>query len=1046
MSGGEGASQTASYAGLKAKFANPPAEHRAIPFWSWNGTLEQQELNAQIDGFKEQGMGGFMMHVREGLETPYLSEAFMDRVKQSVAKAKAEGVSAWLYDEDRYSSGMGGGTVPRIGGDAVRAKALSLTVCRSFEWDDSVQAVYLATVEGDELLYCERLADFTTACSPRGGNDVYLVMRRHIAAANEWCHGDTYTDTMNPESARLFIETTYERYKEAVGEEFGRTVPGIFTDEPSILGFRERLDAPEMTWIAWSDLLPQAFADKNRYAIWDSLPYFFYRGSASSKIRHDYWRTVTDMFCDAYSKQIGDWCRANGIAFAGHFCDEGDLVGAVRHGGAVMPHYRYLDIPGIDTLCEQTNESLTIKQVSSVANQYGKNRVISETYGVTGWDLTFEGRKWIGDWQFALGVNLLTHHLALYTLRGCRKRDYPPSFNYNVNWWPHNHVMEHYFARLGAVLSEGRAVRDVLVIHPATSVWAKLGTDVRAAEWRNRAGNSEELSEYNAEFNEFVRQLLGEHYDFDLGDELILQENGSVQGDRLSVGQASYRVVVLPNLHNLLRSTFELLLAYMNAGGSVLAYGSLPVWIEGEPADASLQELFGHPRFMRFVSRQRLVAELGAWVPRSVSLTDVRSGREADRLLYMRRELPDCTVVFVANNDRDAGYDVDIRITGSGRVEEWHALTGEIAAKPATVWDGYVTFRERFGPADAKLYVLTRSGGGALSASRPTGELQPLTVLGSPAAFARTAPNALVLDSCQYRIGAEAWSETMDVWQAQRNIRERLGMRQVYFNGNLQRHLWIHEPHENDGAPVSFRFVFRVKDIPETDAFLVFEQAERFRFRLNGQPIADTPQGWYLDRCMSTVKLPALLQGENVIEISCGYTRDMEIEDAFVIGDFAVDGSRSLVREPAMLTFGDWCLQGYPHYCGSMIYHWDLDCFAADAIANDSRVVLELGSYEAVTLNLSVNGQHAQAIPWRALSTADITDRLIEGSNRIDIEVVGSLRNLLGPLHEARPNASWLDWWSFRPTGQAYTPAYVLRPYGLMGPIQVYRMAGSRLL
>jgi len=55
------------------------------------------------------------------------------------------------------------------------------------------------------------------------------------------------------------------------------------------------------------------------------------------------------------------------------------------------------------------------------------------------------------------------------------------------------------------------------------------------------------------------------------------------------------------------------------------------------------------------------------------------------------------------------------------------------------------------------------------------------------------------------------------------------------------------------------------------------------------------------------------------------------------------------------------------------------------------------------------------------------------------IEVVGSPRNLLGPLHEADPHPAWLDWWSFRPEGEAYTPDYELHPYGLMEPIQVKR-------
>ncbi|MFC5467321.1 glycosyl hydrolase [Cohnella suwonensis] len=1035
--------QGLTYAELIGKFSEPPSENRSVPFWSWNGKLEQAELDAQVEGFKEQGMGGFMMHVREGLETPYLGEEFMERIKDTVAKAKAEGLHAWLYDEDKYSSGMGGGMVPRIGGDAVRAKALSLTVCRSFDrTDDSVLAVYHVRVSGDgnELLSCVRLKEMDADARGVSGDEVYLVMRRHVAARNEWCHGETYPDHLNPESTAIFLETTYERYKSAVGEEFGRTIPGIFTDEPSILGFKEGLDQPEMTWIPWSDTLPKTFADKCGYEIWDRLPYFFYHGRPSSKIRFDFWKTVTEQFCESYSKQIGDWCRENGLAFTGHFC-EVDVVGATRHCGAVMPNYRYLDIPGIDTLCEQTDESLTVKQVSSVANQYGKKRVITETYGVTGWDFSFEGRKWIGDWQFALGVNLLTHHLALYSLRGCRKRDYPPSFNYNVNWWEHNRVMEDYFARLGAVLSEGSVVRDVLVLHRATSVWAMLGQDVKAEDWLNQGGNNEALGRYDQEFNDFVRRLLGEHYDFDLGDELILQEVGSVDGGRLRVGEADYRVVVLPSLVNLLGTTLELLLDYLNEGGCVLSYGTVPTLLDGEAAEERLREMIRHPRFTHLAAVDGLIEELEAGLSRSVSLT-LPEGRQADRLLYMRRELPDCTVVFVVNNDRENAYDVEVRIQGSGRLESWDALTGEKAEVSVVSRDGSVVFHKRFGPAESKLYVLSGADRTAGTIRREADGLTPTADsalgLGEPVSFGRTAPNALVLDRCQYRFGDEAWSESMEVWQAQKNVREKLGMRQVYANGNLQRHFWVHEPHEKDGKPVDFRFVFQVKDIPATDTFVVFEQAERFRFRLNGVPIVEGPQGWYLDRCMATVKLPVPALGENVLEISCEYTHDMEIEDAFLIGDFAVDGSRCLIKEPGKLRFGDWCLQGYPHYCGSMIFHFDLE---ADLMDGHS-IVMELGPYEAVTLNFRINGSRWKPIPWRAAGTVDLTDGLNQGMNRIEVEVVGSPRNLLGPLHAARSDSSWIDWWSFHSTGEEHTEEYVLRPYGLMGEIRIYSRGG----
>ncbi|WP_271752736.1 glycosyl hydrolase [Cohnella sp. JJ-181] len=1036
----------AGYAELRDKWAEPPMANRPVPFWSWNGDLEQEELDAQVEGFKAQGMGGFMMHVREGLETPYLGDAFMDRIKDTVAKAKAEGMHAWLYDEDKYSSGMGGGLVGRAGGDAVRAKALSLTVARSLDQDDEVQAVYAAVLAGDELRSCARLAEPATAAQrPLAEDEVYLILRRHVAAPNEWCHGDTYPDALNPEAARLFLKTTYERYKEAVGEAFGRTIPAIFTDEPSIRGFNEGLSRPDLTWIAWSDLLPEAFAARHGYDIWDRLPYFFFRGTHAAALRHDYWATVTEQFTDAYTRQIADWCAANGIALAGHYCEEGSLIGQTLHCGAVMPHYRYLDVPGIDTLCEQTDESLTVKQISSVANQYGRKKVITETYGVTGWGLNFESRKWIGDWQFALGVNVLTHHLALYTLRGCRKRDYPPSFNYNANWWPHNRTIEDYFSRLGAVLSEGAVRRDVLVVHPASSVWTQLGRNVQSGEWRNRAGISGELEAYDADFNRMVRLLLGEHYDFDLGDETILRETGRVRGALLEVGAAGYRVVVLPDLRNLARPTFELLLAYMNAGGDLLSYGSAPAMLDGREAAAELRALIGHPRYNPLTSMDDLPAALAARLPRPVSLRRA-DGAEEKRLLCMRRELPDCTVVFAANNDREAGCEAEVRIEGVGTLERWDPLTGETYRVPSRQEAGCTVFRERFGPTDSKLYVLRRAetvtgaapldDSESVSSAAAAASKEPWKVFAQPTAFSRTAPNALVLDRCQYRLGGGDWSETMDVWQAQRELRERLGMRQVYANGKLQRYHWVREPHPEDGAEASFRFTFHVVDIPEEDTHLAFEQAERFRFTLNGELVEARPSGWYLDKSLRTVTLPRLVAGDNALIVDCAYTHDMELEDAFLIGSFALDAHRSLVREPERLALGDWCLQGYPHYCGSMVYRYE---FSANANrADPARLFLKMGTYEAVTIKLTLNGLHERAIPWRAAGTVELTEGLADGVNRLEVEVAGSPRNLLGPLHEAETGAAWTDWWSFRPTGDAYTPSYQLLPYGLTGPIELF--------
>ena len=97
----------------KDLFQHPTAEYRGTPFWSWNCKLDQEELEWQLEVFKKMGFGGAHMHVRTGMDTPYLSNEYMEIVKACVAKAKKEEMLAWLYDEDRFPSGFAGGLVTK---------------------------------------------------------------------------------------------------------------------------------------------------------------------------------------------------------------------------------------------------------------------------------------------------------------------------------------------------------------------------------------------------------------------------------------------------------------------------------------------------------------------------------------------------------------------------------------------------------------------------------------------------------------------------------------------------------------------------------------------------------------------------------------------------------------------------------------------------------------------------------------------------------------------------------------------------------------------
>ena len=239
-----------------AVFASPGALYRDTPFWAWNCDLDPEELKRQIRVFKEMGMGGFHMHARTGLGTPYLSPEFMERVKECVGTAKELDMLAWLYDEDRWPSGAAGGLVTRD--PKFRARHLLFTPEKREAAPDAANdnsgrflAAYSVKLDASGALESyRRLGEDDEPEAGAGKFYAYLI----VAEPHPWFNDQTYVDTLNPKAIEKFVDVTYEAYFKAVGGEFDRTVPAIFTDEPqftrkSALKFaQEKRDAVCPAW------------------------------------------------------------------------------------------------------------------------------------------------------------------------------------------------------------------------------------------------------------------------------------------------------------------------------------------------------------------------------------------------------------------------------------------------------------------------------------------------------------------------------------------------------------------------------------------------------------------------------------------------------------------------------------------------------------------------------------------------------------------------------------------------------------------------------
>lgn len=487
-------------------FKHISKKYRPIPFWSWNEKLEIKQTKEQIQKMDAAGMGGFFMHARGGLQTKYMGEEWFDNVTVSIETAKACGMRPWAYDENGWPSGFGDGAVNALGVE--------------------YQQKYLRMEEAP--LHTE------TAICKCGGHYFYYDVNPF------------YVDTLDQKVIAKFIENSYQPYYERYGAE----IEGFFTDEPQV----------SRDGIPWSFVFEREYRERYDENILECLESLFLPVGDYKNIRVKFWKMVTELFSDAYMKQIYEWCDERGLKLTGHLSSEQTMGNQLTANGACMPHYEYFHIPGMDWLGRGIWKCLITHQLSSVAEQLGKEEVLSETFAMCGHNLSFAEMKGIYEWQMVHGINLLCQHLEGYSIRGIRKRDYPPAMYVQQPWWKeYGHFIDA-MSRVGMILREGKHPVDVLVIHPQTTAWACFD-----------AGENKGLRDVSIKLYEIIDELEKKHISFHLGDEILMERHGKIEDGKLVIGQCSYSyVVVEPCCEFVLENTQQLLQDFVSAGGQCI--------------------------------------------------------------------------------------------------------------------------------------------------------------------------------------------------------------------------------------------------------------------------------------------------------------------------------------------------------------------------------------------------------------------------------------------------------------------------------------------
>lgn len=942
------------------KFIQDSSPFRGVDFWMLNDRLEDEQIRFELQEMHDKGVSAFIARTYTGLKSDYPGPGFKQKMHTVVECARELGMKLFLQ----------AGFMP--------------------------EAVF-------------GLPEKFTAC----------CVKENEKGEYEFSRTEYYVDMFDPEAVKFYLQKSYEDMWSEFAPEFGKTILSVWVDEPSYSG----------AGLPWSDTLAARYKERWQEEI--HIPSLFHDLPGSSEKRYRYWNTVVRTLEESYFKQVRRWCHDHNLLFSGHLMGEATFHSNFYRGGAMMPFYRYLDIPGIDCLMADMcfNDSplprlienqtvspdlyTTPLQCVSAAAQAGKELVLCEMYGVSSENLALRDQLYLFDRFASFGINCRSVHGYFYSLRGRGKRAYPPHINYYQPYWEQYGHLTRECALNAWFVSQGERQNSILLLLP----WNTAASLYARGEMTDGAVPA--LAALESSFLDLERLLTGNGINFDLGDEFIMEDEGSVSGGSLVIGKCAYKTVVLPRgTVKLADSTVKLLKDFLSAGGRVLSLGDTPL------AEAEV-----------CLSEARLLREL---------LKETSPLLESDDLsaLQILHRKGEKELLFVFNTD----------------CRKEHRIT---LLKNASLF-------ESDGSLSQTGTHFTVPAGGALRLVFQEGECPPAPcrqTVSRPLPFdwqiKRNSPNALVLEFARFKRESD-----------------------LCFSAQDYPVLAVHEmlTDEKYTGIVTLRFEVTCAENVSNCA-LALEDPEAFTVTCNGEKLTSCASGFFCAKEFETLPLPPLKKGINVLELARHFEplekpvkgvtelfqhlKGVELEVPFLIGDFALETLREPTRCQGVVRLNreftlvpekekaqeELTAAGYPFFAGSLTlsqsFEWDAE--------NTNQVSLRFEHLNTAALEVRLNGA-VEGIVYMPPYKCPLR-HLKKGTNTLEVTLFSSLRNLLGPSHRpggeygrcfggyGKPNKNWIgavdetgrmypDWQEHRTSDTtAWCESFMQVPFGFSGVI-----------
>ncbi len=948
-------------------------EFGGLPFWSWNDKLEKDELIRQIHNMKDIGLNGFFMHARGGLITEYCSNEWYDCINACVEEAKKLNMEAWAYDENGWPSGFAGGKLLKDPKNHV-----AYLTHKIGKFDETAFAVY--TLNGDQVT------------EPADGE--FLNVYREYSSS--------YVDILDKSIIKKFIDATHEEYKKRVGKNFGKAMPGFFTDEPQYYRYNT----------AWSDTFLKNFEEAYGYSVFKAIPTLFIDFEGAKEMRYDYWLLCHKQYNESFAKQIYDWCEENGAKLTGHSIEETSLAFQMVCCGGVMPFYEYEHIPGMDHLGRMFYDDLAPKQLGSVAAQLDKKKVLTETFALCGWDVSPIELKRIAQWQFVSGINLICSHLYPYSERGERKYDYPAHYSDHLPWNSYYKKFNDYFAHIGALMAQGKENANVLILHPMHSLYL----------YYQRIASNESVKHIEAPFHALLDKYGDNSVQYHLGDETIISRHGKVENNKFVIGSCKYDYVVIPETETIDSSTAKLLKEFIKNGGKIVFEGSKPTRIDGKFSDLS-------------------------WLNANADFDDILSSREAfiekdgmpiNKMRINIRTTENGRIFYIANLTDKEIKGASLTVKNCKGLKQIHML--DLKEDTLNISKNKKDVYASLDFTDSASYMLFETK--TFTKKAPAKELtEKLNISTDDFVLSKKPENCIALDFASISFDGKNYEPVRYI----KHVHELL----------------LKRKHE---GKVYLKYTFNTSFIPK-DLSLCVEPLKNLMIFINGKEVSLTDT-WRIDRSFKLAPISEVaVKGKNEVVLCFDYYQsqkvydvlfqdvmeslrnclslDTEIEAVYLFGSFGVrsdkkytigesnsrlnDGNFTLTKQKRTIKLSDITSDLYPFFHGKITVKKSFNIKEGD-------YVISLPGRYAIC-NLFINNKKIKTLIFDR--TANV--HLKEGENVIKLELINSLRNTLGPLHHMSdeslavvPNSFTFEGqWSEVSVAKEYKERYSFMHFGI---------------